>query len=135
MNIVQTCERTLMGWRQLFAWHNMRKWIQRVFSAFPRSLPDGNRKILVYRFFRLKFWLCLCGRIRNCYLISSSRFLDLYKFRVATLFFEYTFLVICFLGVGLSGDDDAGSKKCDTNTGLDTEPETVWGSMRERSMR
>ena len=83
MNIVQTCERTLMGWRQLLEWYNMGKWIQMAFSVFPRSLLDGNREILINRFFILKFWLSLWGRMRNCYLISRSlfRFLDLYKFR------------------------------------------------------
>ena len=51
MNIVQTCKKTLKGWRQLLELHNMRKWIQRMFSTFPCSLPDDNRKVLIYEFF------------------------------------------------------------------------------------
>ena len=69
--------------RQLFEWHNMGKWIQKTFSAFSRSLPNGNMEVLIYGFFKLKFLLSLWGRMRNCYLIfrSQFKFLDLYKFR------------------------------------------------------
>ena len=100
-----------MGWR-LFEWHNMGKWIQRAFSAFPCSIPDGNKEIWSIDFLDWSIdWVCEEGwETITSFLEGGSDFWACISLGIVTFFLKYTLLVIRFLGVGLSGNDSGLEK-------------------------